>query len=76
MAQHEPSNHGGRDRLFVNGMWLAAAVVVVAGFVVRSLSSILGRADLRFGGIALIAAGLAMAVLGWIGDRILTRKAR
>jgi hypothetical protein len=76
MAQLEPPNHGGRNSGFVNGLWLAAAITVVAGFILRSLSSFLGRGDLRFGGIALIAAGLAMAGLGWVADRIRTRKAR
>lgn len=76
MVQQRPPDQIGRDRLVINLLWLAAAIVMVAGFVLRSLSSLVGRSDFRLGGVALIAGGVVIAVLGWIGDRVLTRKAR
>jgi hypothetical protein len=70
MAHHETQREGARDRRFVNALWIAAAVTVVTGFVLRSLSTFTGNPDVRVGGIVLIAIGLAIAVLGWIGERI------
>jgi ABC-type uncharacterized transport system permease subunit len=69
------SGDGRRPRLVVNTLWVAAAATVVAGFVLRALSSVLGRGDLRVAGVALIAVGLGIAVLGWVGERIAARRA-
>ena len=75
MVQHDRDRDRRRDRLLVNALWVAAAVTVVSGFIVRSLSTFMGRADFRMGGIVLIAVGVAVAVLGWIGERIVARRA-
>jgi len=75
MAQRETQREGTRDRRFVNVLWIAAAVIVVSGFVLRSLSTFTGRGDVRVGGIVLIAIGLGVAVLGWIGERIVAGRA-
>ena len=48
---------GRTERLFLSGLWLAAAAAVIAGFLLRILASFTHRLDIRFGGIALIAAG-------------------
>ena len=69
MAQ--PHSQGdGRTRFFANGLWVAAALIVVAGFLLRSLSSMLGHAELRLSGIVVMAIGILLAVVGWIGERI------
>jgi hypothetical protein len=73
MAQHETDRDGRRERLFVNGLWVTSAAVVVAGFFLRSLSSLFGRADLRFSGIVLIALGVSLAGLSWVGERFVKR---
>ncbi|HUZ75605.1 MAG TPA: hypothetical protein VMU87_21680 [Stellaceae bacterium] len=74
MSRHGTNGADRRRRPLVSGLWIAAAATVVAGFVVRALSSFLGRADLRVAGIALIAIGIAAAVLGWLGERIVARR--
>jgi hypothetical protein len=75
MAQHDTDRDRRRERLLVNALWVVAAVTVVSGFIVRSLSTFFGRADFRMGGVLLIAVGIAIAVLGWIGERIVARRA-
>jgi undecaprenyl pyrophosphate phosphatase UppP len=69
----EGRRHGGR--FLVNGLWIAAAAIVVSGFVVRSLSSFLNHANLRYSGIVLIAAGVVVALLAWIGERLTAKRA-
>jgi len=61
--------------VFVNALWVAAAVTVVTGFVVRSFSTFIGSPEFRWGGMLLIALGIIIAVLGWIGERIVARRA-
>jgi hypothetical protein len=73
MAQQQ-SQGGDRGRFFANGLWVAAALIVVAGFLLRSLSSILGHAELRLAGIIVIAIGILLAVIGWIGERVADRR--
>jgi hypothetical protein len=75
MAQDRTNNNARKERMVVNWLWIIAAGSCVAGFMLRTLSSVLARADLRITGIALIAIGLAIAVLGWVGERIITRRA-
>ncbi len=75
MAQHGSDRDQRNERALVNALWIAAAVIVVCGFVVRSLSTLMGRADFRFGGVVLIGIGIGIAVLGWIGERIVARRA-
>jgi len=63
------------NRRVVNGIWVAAAVIVLAGFILRSLSSLFANAGLRYSGIAVIAVGLAVALVGWVGERVIARRA-
>lgn len=75
MAQR---NRGGKDRrarVLVNGLWIAAAAIVVAGFLLRVLASLLAQADLRIFGVALMALGLGVAVIGWISERFVAKRA-
>lgn len=71
MAEREGEIAGRRERFFVNGLWIGAAVLVVSGFILRFLASLLAVSDLRIIGVAVIAVGLAVAVLGWVGERFL-----
>jgi hypothetical protein len=75
MSHYQAQSDRRRDRLVVNALWVAAAIIVVAGFIVRSLSTFMGDADFRVGGVVLIAIGIAVAVLGWIGERIVAHRA-
>ena len=74
----EQGTEGGRrsGRFLVNGLWIAAALIVVSGFVARSLSSFLNHTSLRYSGIGLIAAGVVVAFCAWIGERLTARRAR
>ena len=74
MAQHRTEGEGG-ERLFANGLWVAAALIVVAGFLLRSLSSVIGHRELRLAGIIVIGIGIVLAVIGWIGERLAGRRA-
>lgn len=74
MSQHGTQPASRRDRLLVNGLWVAAAAFLIAGFILRSLSSFAGRADIRIGGVVLIAIGSVVAVVAWIGERVTARR--
>jgi hypothetical protein len=63
------------NRLLVNGLWTAAAAIVIAGFVLRLLASVMSHAYLRGIGVALIAVGVVIAVLGWVSERVFARRA-
>jgi hypothetical protein len=73
MAQHDTGRDGRRERLLVNGLWVTSAAIVVAGFILRSLSSLFQRGDLRFSGVVLIALGVGLAAVSWVGERFVKR---
>ena len=75
MAQRNRGGKDRRERVLVNGLWIAAATSVVAGFGLRVLASLLSRADLRIIGVALIALGLGIAILGWLSERLVAKRA-
>jgi hypothetical protein len=64
-----------RGITLASGLWVGAAAIVIAGFVLRMFAGLLGLPQLRFTGIAAIAIGLALAVLGWISERFSARGA-
>ncbi len=74
MAQSDIGGNDGKERFLVNWLWVGAAAIVVAGFVLRVLASILGRADLRFVGIVIIGIGVIVGGLGWVGERFAARR--
>lgn len=57
-----------RKRRFVSGLWIAAALILIAGFTLRPLARYLVGHDLRMIAVVAIAAGLVVAVLAWIGE--------
>jgi len=65
---------GRKERWFLSGLWLAAAAAVVAGFLLRLLASFTHRLDIRFGGIALIALGLLLAMLAAAAESFARRR--
>ncbi len=65
---------GRMERLFLSGLWVAAAVAVVAGFLLRLLASFTHQLDIRFGGIALIALGLLFAMLAAAAESFARRR--
>ncbi len=74
MAQSDIGGDGGKERLLVNCLWVGAAAIVTSGFVLRVLASLLGRPDLRFIGIVIIAIGIVVGGFGWIGERFTARR--
>ena len=75
MAQRNRDGKDRGERVLVNGLWIAAAAIVVAGFLLRVLASLLTRTDLRILGVALIALGLGVAVVGWLSERLVAKRA-
>ncbi|HXQ50075.1 MAG TPA: hypothetical protein VN802_03185 [Stellaceae bacterium] len=75
MAQRDRGGDSPRERRLVNGLWIAAAVIVAAGFSLRILASLLSWTDLRILGVALIAVGIGVAGLAWLGERFAARHA-
>lgn len=75
MAHRDVGGSGSRERRLVNGLWLAAAAIMVAGFVLRIVASLLSWTDLRILGVALIAVGIGIAGLGWLGERFTAHRA-
>lgn len=59
------------DRTVVSGLWIAAGTVVIIGSVLRPLARFLGGPDLRMLAVIVIAAGLGVAVLAWIGEKLI-----
>jgi type IV secretory pathway VirB2 component (pilin) len=70
MAQRETENIPRRDRMFESVLWIPAALLVVLGFILRSLSTVLGHPGLRLTGIVVIGIAILFAVMSWISDRI------
>ncbi len=57
-------------------LWIAAAVLVLAGFLLRVLASFLSLPELRILGMGVIALGLFDAVFGWVVERLTARRRR
>jgi putative effector of murein hydrolase LrgA (UPF0299 family) len=74
MAQRETENIPRRDRMFESVLWIPAAVLVMVGFVLRSLSTVLSHPGLRLSGIFIIGIAILFAVIGWISDRVSAAK--
>ncbi len=74
LVKYARRQKGRKERLFTGGLWLAAAVAVVAGFLLRILASFTHRLDIRFGGIALIALGLLFAMLAAAVESFVSRR--
>jgi hypothetical protein len=69
MARSDLGGRGGKERLFVNWLWVGAAAIVTSGFVLRVVASLFGLPDLRLIGIVIIAIGIIVGGLGWVGER-------
>jgi hypothetical protein len=62
------SGEGGRSLL--DWVWLAAGFTLLAGLVMRLSSGFVGTHEFRFAGMAVLAVGIVLAVLGWIGEKV------
>jgi len=67
---------GRKERMFMSGMWMTSAASVIAGFFLRLLASFMHRADVRLGGVALIALGLLIAMLAAAAESLSRRRSR
>ena len=76
MAEREAGRGGGRRMAIPGGVAIVAALIVVAGFAMRMAGTFLSRAELRFAGVALIAVGVGVAVLGWLADKLIHARRR
>ena len=73
MAGQEIKSAGHRDRAWVDALWIAAGVIAVAGFILRPLGSFFGR-EFRYTGIVVIAIGLVVAMIAWLGEHLHHKK--
>jgi hypothetical protein len=73
MAQSRNSRRRSPERSLVTALWIVAASIFITGCVLRVLASAVIGYHLRITGVAFIAIGLAVAVLGWVGERVLAR---
>lgn len=62
------------SRVFVNALWAVAGLCVVLGFVLRPIGRFFDGPDLRLASAIVIAIGLLVAVLGWIGETVIERR--
>jgi VIT1/CCC1 family predicted Fe2+/Mn2+ transporter len=74
MAQSRNSGRRGSDRSVVTALWIIAGGSFVIGCLLRIMASLLTGYHLRITGVGLIAFGLALAVLGWAGERAVSRR--
>jgi hypothetical protein len=74
MAQTDRGVTARRERLLVNGLWVTAAIIVLAGFALRVAASLVARPELRLTGVVVIALGLAVAVIGWLSERLIAKR--
>jgi len=58
-----------KQQSFVRNLWIASGLILLTGFTVRPLGSYLHRPEIRFAGVCVIALGLAVAVIAWLGER-------
>ncbi len=68
MADRHVHSTRRKDRTLPGRLWIAAGVIVLAGFILRPLGTYFGR-ELRYTGIAVIALGLVVAVIAWLSER-------
>lgn len=74
MARRGTESPRSRERVFVNVLWTAAGLCVAIGFLLRPLGRFFAGPDLRLVASIVIAVGLVLAVLGWIGEVVIERK--
>lgn len=74
MAQRNPSGKDRRERV-LNFLWIAAGAIFVAGAALRVIASLTARADVRIGGVALLATGAALGVIAWASERYIFPRA-
>jgi len=74
MADSDGEDARRRNRVLLERLWIAAGVVVLIGFVLRPIGSFLHWAEIREAGIAVIAVGVVIAVVGWLAERRANRR--
>jgi hypothetical protein len=75
MAQSRNSSRRSAERSVVGALWIVAASIFVLGSLLRIAASEWAGYHLRINGVRLIALGLAFAMLAWLGERIIARRA-
>jgi len=73
MAGQEVKSAGRGSRAWVDVLWISAGVITFAGFVLRPLGSFFGR-EFRYTGIVVIAIGLVVAMVAWLGEHLHHKK--
>jgi len=70
------TNRRGREPEWsvVTALWIGAASIFAMGCLLRIAAGFVNGYHLRITGVYLIAAGLAVAILGWLGEQIGTRR--
>jgi hypothetical protein len=75
MAQSRNNSRRSAERSVVAALWIVAASIFVLGSLLRIAASEWAGYHLRINGVRLIALGLAFAMLAWLGERIVARRA-
>ena len=60
----------GGGRVFLDWLWLGSGFILLAGLSLRVCAGFLSSPQLRLFGIALLALGVLLAVLAWIGEKL------
>ena len=68
MTNRETPGTRRKTSLWPSRLWIAAGLLVLAGFILRPLGSYFGH-EFRYTGIALIAIGAIVAVIAWADER-------
>lgn len=57
-------------KTFLDWLWLGAGFILLAGLTLRVCAGFLSSPQLRLFGIALLALGVLLAVVAWIGEKL------
>jgi len=60
----------GGGRAFLDWLWLGSGFILLAGLSLRVCAGLLGSHNLRLTGIAMLALGILLAALAWIGEKL------
>jgi hypothetical protein len=60
----------GGGRAFLDWLWLGSGFILLTGLTLRVCAGLFASQQVRFTGIAMLALGVLLAVLAWVGERV------
>jgi len=60
----------GGGRVFLDWLWLGSGFILLAGLGLRVCAGFIGSPHLRLFGIAMLALGVILAVIAWLGEKL------